>query len=92
MDEKSKTVLLKRLKGKNFETDKNNLMKYTNLDEKAASDIAYLVAEAAAWESFIQILAVNGDCSDKKIAEVLKFIDNAVTVEETPKITITDLS
>ncbi len=88
LDDKTTSALLKKLKGKNFETDKNNLIKIGKLSESEASDTAYLISEAAAWQSFIQLLAVTGDICQARIDETLKCIENAITVEETPKISV----
>ncbi len=88
-DDKTRRVLYKRVKGKNFDGDKNNLMKLAGLDESKASDFAYMLSEAAAWQEFERLLSASGGVSDERIAEVLEYINTAVTVEETPKITIT---
>ena len=55
-----------------------------------ASDYAYMIAEAAAWQDFERLLSASGGVSDERIAKVLEYINTAVTVEETPKITISD--
>lgn len=89
-DDKTRKVLSKRVKGKNFESDKNNLMKIAGLDEDRASDYAYMLSEAAAWQEFERLLAVNGGVTDKRIDEVLDCINQAVSVAEIPKITITE--
>ena len=89
-DEKTRKVLSKRVKGKNFEGDKNNLIKLAGLGEDQASDYAYMLSEAAAWQEFEKLLSANGGVSEERIAEVLEYINAAVTVEETPKITITE--
>lgn len=88
-DSETRKVLSKRIKGKNFDGDKNNLMKLAGLDESEASDYAYMISEAAAWQEFERLLSASGGVSDERIAEVLEYINTAVTVEETPKITIT---
>ena len=88
-DDKTRRVLAKRVKGKNFDNDKSNLMKLAGLDESEASDYAYMISEAAAWQDFERLLSASGGVSDERIAEVLEYINTAVTVEETPKITIT---
>ncbi len=87
-DDKTRRALAKRVKGKNFDGDKNNLMKLAGLDEAKASDFAYIISEAAAWQEFERLLSASGGVSDGRIAEVLEYINTAVTVEETPKITI----
>ncbi len=89
-DNKTLKVMLKRIKGKNFESDKNNLVKLAGLDESKASDYAFMLSEAAAWQEFERLLAASGGVSEEHIAEVLEYINAAVTVEETPKITITE--
>ena len=88
-DDKTRRVLAKRVKGKNFDGDKNNLMKLAGLDESSASDFAYMISEAAAWQEFERLLSASGGVSDERIEEILEYINTAVTVEETPKITIT---
>lgn len=89
-DDKTRKVLSKRVKGKDFDKDKNNLMRLAGIDETAASDYAYMIAEAAAWQDFERLLSASGGVSDERIAKVLEYINTAVTVEETPKITISD--
>lgn len=89
-DDKTLKVMRKRIKGKNFESDKNNLVKLAGLDENRASDYAFMLSEAAAWQEFERLLAASGGVSEKRIAEVLEYINAAITVEETPKITITE--
>lgn len=89
-DDKTRKVLTKRVKGKNFEGDKNNLMKLAGLDENSASDYAYMISEAAAWQEFERLLSASGGVTEERIAEVLEYINAAVTVEETPKITVTE--
>lgn len=89
-DDKTRKVLTKRVKGKNFESDKNNLMKLAGLDENSASDYAYMISEAAAWQEFERLLSASGGVTEERIAEVLEYINAAVTVEETPKITVTE--
>lgn len=88
-DDKTRRVLAKRVKGKNFDGDKNNLMKLAGLDEGSASDYAYMIAEAAAWQEFERLLSASGGVSDERISEILEYVNTVVTVEETPKITIT---
>ncbi len=89
-DDKTFKLLAKRIKGKSFDNDKNNLMKIAGLNEENASDYAYMISEAAAWQEFERLLSASGGVSDGRIAEVLEYINTAVTVEETPKITITE--
>lgn len=89
-DDKTLKVILKKIKGKNFEGDKKNLVKIAKLDEDVASDYAYIIAEAAAWEDFKKLLSVSGDITEERITKVLEYINSAITVEETPKISIVE--
>lgn len=89
-DDKALKVLAKRVKGKNFERDKKNLIKFAGLSEEKASDYAYMIAEVTAWQEFEKLLSVSGGVSEERIAQVLEYINSAITVEETPKITISE--
>lgn len=88
LDDNSAKALSKKLKGKNFETDVNNLIKIAGLEEGVAKENAYLAAEIAVWTEFMRLMELNGTTSDADIAKALTWIDGAVTVEETPKISI----
>ena len=92
-DEKSKRSLMKKLNGKNFETDKNNLMKIGGLSEEDAKINAYLVSEAVAWNK-IQVLVKlnnNGEFSKTAFEQLVSNIHAAVTVEHSTKITVESL-
>ncbi len=89
-DNKTLKVMRKRIKGKNFEGDKNNLIKLAGFSDEVASDYAFMLSEVAAWQEFERLLAASGGVSEERIAEVLEYINAAVMVEETPKITITE--
>lgn len=92
-DEKSKRSLMKKLNGKNFETDKNNLMKIGGLSEEDAKINAYLVSEAVAWNK-IQVLVKlnnNGEFSKTAFEQFVSNIHAAVTVEHSTKITVESL-
>lgn len=88
-DGKTLKALLKKIKGKNFEGDKKNLMNIAGLDEETASDYAYMINEIAAWQEFEKLLSVSGEITKEKVDQTLDYINSAVVVEETPKITIT---
>ena len=81
-DEKAKKVLLKKLKGINFDKDKENLMNYAGLSESDASDTAYLINEAAAWEQICTFVKVNNDgrINDEILADVITKVNSAVNV------------
>ncbi len=89
-DNKTLKVMRKRIKGKNFEGDKNNLIKLAGFSDEVASDYAFMLSEVAAWQEFERLLAASGGVREERIAEVLEYINAAVMVEETPKITITE--
>ncbi len=86
VDDKSEKALLKKLKGKNFETDVKNLMKLGGLSEEEAKENAYLVSEICVWQDFMRLLRLNGEPAESDIEEALRWIDGAVTVEQTAKI------
>lgn len=89
VDDKTEKVLLKKLKGKNPETDKKTLMKVAGLNEEKATENAYLVSEIVAWQNFMMIVKANETKENPiDIEELLKNIDGAVSVEEGIKLTV----
>lgn len=89
-DEKAKKSLMKKLNGKNFETDKKNLMKIGGLSEEDAKDNAYLVAEVIAWNKIQSIIKLNnkGIFSQSAFEQFILNINAAVCVEQSTKISI----
>lgn len=87
-DEKTLKVLLKKVKGINFQTDKKAIIDIAGISDQDAQHYAYFVSEAAVWESFTKLLKVNDNLTDEQIEETLSLIDGAVVAEETPKITV----
>ena len=89
-DEKAKKSLLKKLNGKNFETDKKNLIRIGGLDEDSAKDYAYLIAEIIAWNKIKAIIKINnnGVFSQEAFEQFALNINAAVCVEQRTKITI----
>ena len=89
-DEKAKKSLLKKLNGKNFETDKKNLIRIGGLDEDSAKDYAYLIAEIIAWNKIKAIIKINnnGVFSQEAFEQFALNINAAVCVEQCTKITI----
>ncbi|MBP3266965.1 MAG: hypothetical protein J6M07_01385, partial [Ruminococcus sp.] len=75
LDENTSKALLKKLKGKTFDTDVKNLMKLGGLDEEQAKENAYLVSEIAVWNEFMKLMELCGTTSDEEIAEKIKYID-----------------
>ena len=89
-DEKAKKSLLKKLNGKNFETDKKNLIRIGGLDEDSAKDYAYLIEEIIAWNKIKAIIKINnnGVFSQEAFEQFALNINAAVCVEQSTKITI----
>lgn len=89
-DEKAKKSLLKKLNGKNFETDKKNLIRIGGLDEDSAKDYAYLIAEIIAWNKIKAIIKINnnGVFLQEAFEQFALNINAAVCVEQSTKITI----
>lgn len=89
-DSETKEALAKKVKGINPKTDKRSLMTIGGFDERSAEEYAYFVAEAAVWEEFCRLLRLRElDPTDPAVIEKhLDWINGAVTVEETPKITV----
>lgn len=81
-DEKAKKVLLKKLKGINFDKDKETLINYAGLSETDASDTAYLINETAAWENICTFIKVNNDgkINDEILADVITKVNSAVNI------------
>lgn len=90
-DDKVKKVLLKKVKGINFDKDKQNLMKLAGLTESEASDTAYLINEAAAWESICTFIKVNnnGQISEDILKDIITKVNAAVVVSRGMKTEIT---
>ena len=93
-DEKAKKSLLKKLNGKNYETDKKNLMKLGGLDEKSAGDYAYMVAEIINWNKIQLIIKLNngGEFTQAALDEFILNCNSAVCVEQSTKITVEELA
>lgn len=83
-----KELLKKKIKGQRFATDKKNLMDIAGLDEKNAEIFAYFAAEAAVWNDFLKLMAVNGKNDPASIGRALELIDSAVMVDESTKIAV----
>ena len=81
-------MLKKKIKGQRFSTDKKNLMDIAGLDEKNAEIFAYFAAEAAVWNDFLKLMAVNGKNDPASIDRALELIDSAVMVDESTKIAV----
>lgn len=81
-----KSILAKKLKGANFETDVKNLIEIGGLTEQNASDYAYLFAEAVVYDTFIRLMKLSGN--ENRADEYIECISVAVSVDDTTKITV----
>lgn len=81
-----KSILAKKLKGANFETDVKNLIEIGGLTEQNASDYAYLFAEAVVYDTFIRLMKLSGN--ENRADEYIEGISVAVSVDDTTKITV----
>lgn len=90
-DDKTKNVLLKKVKGINFDKDKQNLIKIAGLSEAEASDTAYLINEAAAWENICTFVKVNngGEINNDILGDVITKVNAAVNVAREMKTKVT---
>ena len=88
VDDTTRDKLAKKLKGANFETDKRTLMNIGGLSEQDASEYAYLISEAAVWQSYKTLLELNGINDESEIAEITRLIDTAMLVDENAKISV----
>lgn len=84
-DDKAQAALAKKLKGKNFESDRDNLMKLGGFNAADASDYAYLYAEAVIWRTFRSVCEMSGISE----AQLQRDISLALSVGDTTKITVT---
>ena len=81
-DDKAKKVLMKKIKGIDFDKDKKNLMNIAGLSETDASDTAYLINETAAWENICTFVKINhdGQINPEILADITMKINAAVNV------------
>ena len=80
--------LLKKCKGINYDKDVENIRKFTDLSEEDAKEYAYLIAEAAVWQDFCNLLTLNGIADEAQINDILMKIQSAFVVEDSTKITL----
>lgn len=88
LDADTTKVLRKKVRGINYDKDTAALVAIGHLTEAEAQETAYLAAEAAVWESFFQLMAVNGYEHESELEEIIQTVRAAIIVEETPKISI----
>lgn len=80
--------LLKKCKGINYDKDVENIRKFTDLSEEDAKEYAYLIAEAAVWQDFCNLLTLNGIADEAQINDILTKIQSAFVVEDSTKISL----
>lgn len=80
--------LLKKCKGINYDKDVDNIRKFTELSEEDAKEYAYLIAEAAVWQDFCNLLTLNGIADEAQINDILMKIQSAFVVEDSTKISL----
>ena len=84
-DLKKQKVLMKRLKGK-YKQDMKNIMKYAELDEKDASDYAFMVSEVMAYQNILRIMEASGNGGT--VEEAVEKVKSALIVEDTIKVSL----
>jgi hypothetical protein len=85
----ARSILLKKLKGVNFDTDKKTLARYCSLSDEDASDYAYMVMEAVAWQNIENLLYINGlDGTDIVVLE--NDAIKTAAVDQTVKVSVFD--
>ena len=88
VDERTLKKLEKRLKGKKFDNDKNNLINIGGFSEEDASDYAYLLMEAATWQEFETMLKLSGITGKQDIDEIISLINSSIHVETREKLSV----
>lgn len=91
LDEKTEKLVRKKCKGVNYSKDVANLKAIVGYDDEQAQEYAYMLMEAAVWQQFRTLLEVNGVTADEEISDILDKIQAAFVVEQTPKISLTEV-
>ena len=84
-DQKKQALLMKRLKGK-YKQDQKNILKYTDLSEKEASDNAFLVQDVMAYQNILRIIEASG--FEGTVEEAVAKIKSSLIVEDSIKVTL----
>ena len=87
-DEKTQKALIKKLKGRKYDSDKSNLIKIGRFSETEAADYAYMLSEVANWCDFRNMLLLNNRTEPEDVQKTIDYINSAVTVETSPKISL----
>lgn len=85
VDDNTRKKLAKKLKGASYETDKRSLINLGGLSEQDAAEYAYLISEAAVWQSYSTLLELNRVTDTD---EITRLIDTAMVVDESAKISV----
>lgn len=80
--------LVKKCKGINYDKDVDNILKFTDLTEEDSKEYAYLIAEAAVWQDFCNLLTINGIDDETQVNDILMKIQSAFVVEDSTKISL----
>lgn len=80
--------LVKKCKGINYDKDVDNILKFTDLTEEDSKEYAYLIAEAAVWQDFCNLLTINGIDDEIQVNDILMKIQSAFVVEDSTKISL----
>lgn len=88
VSDEERKQLLKKCKGINYDKDVDNILKFTDLSEDDAKEYAYLIAEAAVWQDFCNLLTLNGITDEVQIDDILMKIQSAFVVEDSTKISL----
>lgn len=86
--EGEKKALHKKIKGRKYDKDKEYLIKIAGFSETEAADYAYLLSEGANWCDFRNMLNINKRTAPEDIQRTIDFINSAVTVETSPKVSL----
>ena len=84
-DPKKQKLLMKRLKGK-YKQDMKNIIKYAELDEREASDYAFMVQEVMAYQMILRIIEASGN--ESNIEEAVAKVRSSLIVDEGIKVTL----
>lgn len=80
--------LVKKCKGINYDKNVDNILKFTDLTEEDSKEYAYLIAEAAVWQDFCNLLTINGIDDETQVNDILMKIQSAFVVEDSTKISL----
>lgn len=91
LGDKTEKLVRRKCKGINYSKDVANLKAIAGYDDEQAQEYAYMLMEAAVWQQFSTLLEVNGVTTDEAVDDILDKIQAAFIVEQTPKISLTEV-